>query len=91
MNKFLIALFISVIAFEVMAIDAYSIREIRDPVKMKARLDADFASLASGSGVNAVTNVTVAAQTKSITYVGIDGGTNTLAVCTNVVVTLQRN
>ena len=67
MNKFLIALFISVIAIEAMAINAYSIREIRDPVKMKARLDADFATVAAGVGVAAVTNATLTQSKAAIT------------------------
>jgi hypothetical protein len=99
MNKFLIALFISVIAIEAMAINAYSIREIRDPVKMKARLDADFATVAAGVGVNAVTNgsvalsravVTATAVIQGPTYTVVDtaGATNSMVSPTNIVVTI---
>jgi hypothetical protein len=37
-----------------------------------------------------LTNATVTAQTKTITYAGVDGSTNTLAVCTNVTITIVR-
>lgn len=47
------------------AIDSYTTRDVRDPVRLKARLDADFATVAAGVGVAAVTNVT--AQTATIT------------------------
>lgn len=38
----------------------------------------------------AVTNATVSAQTVDITYQGVDGSTNTISVCTNVVITISR-
>ena len=46
------------------AIDAYTARDVRDPVRLRARLDSDFATVAAGVGVAAVTNVT--AQTATV-------------------------
>lgn len=37
-----------------------------------------------------VTNASIAVQSKSITYQGVDGSTNTISVCTNVVLTITR-
>lgn len=37
-----------------------------------------------------VTNASIAVQSKTITYQGVDGSTNTLSVCTNVVLTITR-
>lgn len=51
------------VASAAMAIDPYTTRDVRDPVKLKARLDADFATVAAGVGVAAVTNASVTAQT----------------------------
>jgi hypothetical protein len=80
------------------AIDPYSDREVRDPTKLRARLDADFATVAAGVGVSAVTNATAATavtvQTGTITVTivpqtivltNIVGDvTNVWSVCTNV-------
>jgi hypothetical protein len=48
---------ITAVAF---GIEPYTTRDVRDPVKLKARLDADFATVATGVGVAAVTNATAA-------------------------------
>jgi hypothetical protein len=67
MKSFLIGLVLAIIACEVMAIDAYTIREIRDPVQLKGRLDADFATVAAGVGVSAVTNASLTSSRAVIT------------------------
>lgn len=93
-----------------------SIRQIRDPVQLREKLNANFGELAAGTnlpdgvvsksssvttGISAhayVTNATAAAvftpQVVEITYLGVDGSTNTVSVCTNgtvaVTLTLQK-
>jgi hypothetical protein len=67
MKRLIFLLAVLIVGYQVMAIDAYSIREIRDPVKFKARLDADMATLAAGVGVAAVTNASLTLSTAAIT------------------------
>ena len=63
-----------------------------------AKVNANFTEVYNGVGLTNVadrlalclTNATVTAQTKTITYAGVDGSTNTLAVCTNVTITISR-
>jgi hypothetical protein len=95
---------------------ALSIRQIRDPVQLREKLNANFTELAGGTNLpdgvvskssSVTTNISASAyvtnatatavftpQTVSITYPGVDGSTNTLAVVTNgtiaVTVTLQK-
>jgi hypothetical protein len=62
------------------------------------KVNANFTEVYTGVGLTnvadrlalCVTNATVTAQTKSITYSGVDGSTNTIAVCTNVTITISR-
>jgi hypothetical protein len=62
------------------------------------KVNANFTEVYTGVGLTnvadrlalCVTNATVTAQTKSITYAGVDGSTNTIAVCTNVTITISR-
>jgi hypothetical protein len=99
MKSLLIGFLFAVVAVQVMAIDEYTIRQVRDPVQLKARLDADFATVAAGVGVNAVTNgsvalsravVTATAAIQGVTYSVIDaaGATNSMVSPTNIVVTI---
>lgn len=67
MKNFLIALIVVVMAGECFAINAYTTRDVRDPVKLKARLDADFATVAAGVGVEAVTNASLTISRAAIT------------------------
>ena len=96
MKTLLIAFLFAVIAIQVMAIDAYTIRQVRDPVQLVTRLDADFATVAAGVGVSAVTNATLTQSkaaitatatvatwtTNTITY--LDATTNA-AISTNII------
>lgn len=99
MKNLLIALIVVIMAGECFAINAYTTRDVRDPVKLKARLDADFATVAAGVGVAAVTNatltlspaaITATAAIQGVTYSVIDaaGATNSMVSPTNIVVTI---
>lgn len=96
-NFFMFFVFV-VIAAQVMAIDAYTIRQVRDPVQLSKKLTTDFASVVSTSDsarvsaleATSVTNATIAQGRVSLTNV-FGGITNVYLVCTNVVLTLQRN
>ena len=96
MKNFILFFIFAVISVQVMAIDAYTIRQIRDPIQFKARLDADLATLAAGVGINAVTNGSIAISRAVVTATAVvtpqtfvpalsmvDGTTNTVAFMTN--------
>jgi hypothetical protein len=84
-------------AMVVSAVDAYSVKQVRDPRVLAQRLSDDFTSVVSTSDAarvavlesTAVTNATLTQGKVSFTNV-FAGATNVYSVCTNVAITLIR-
>jgi hypothetical protein len=103
MKKIFVFVAVCVVAFSISALAAKQTLTGQDATKtglasLVSKVNANFTEVYEGVGLTNVndrlalclTNATVTAQTKTITYAGVDGSTNTLAVCTNVTITIVR-